>query len=282
MADLALYQSCARHPLNEAQIRRCLATLPGQHRPVDAPMASPVAPGHDVHSDSDATVQRLLDALELVDRGHSLETAANAMWLGHDYLRARLPTALAWSRLSTTKGRLRLQPPDRAGKLAPDPLSAPKRMMALSMADKLVELAGKEPDETRAWILMTLMQVSQTNTGTKARSPDEFRFWLRTALVLHPDSNWFAEMVIPHGTQASGIWKGSRPKAMSSSVRKIRIGAEPYVRIRLGKPGTQAAGKRLPARSWAGCVRFACHLAAIALNLPPDRDAPPAQSMTGS
>ncbi|RWR29858.1 hypothetical protein D2T29_13830 [Sinirhodobacter populi] len=270
VADLALYQSCARHALNGEQIRRCLAALPRHHRQVDAPLEQPVAPGH-IRTDGDITAQTILNALELIDKGYAVETAANAVWLNHDHLRTRLPAARAWAGLSTTKGRLRLQPSERAGKLAPDPLPAPKRAMAIDMADKLIELAQEDPDQTRAWILMTLMQASQTNTGTKVRSPNEFRFWLRTALVLRPAGDWFTEMVIPHDAHVTEIWKGIRPKGMQASIRNIPIGLEPYVRIRLGRPGTSAGGKRLPARSWAGCTRFACHLAAICLNIGPDQ-----------
>ena len=281
LADLAIYQSCARHPLDEDRIGRCLATLQANHRPLDAPMATAAAPGHG-RANRDPTAQRILDALELIDRGHAVETAANATWLDHDYLRGRLPVAAAWAGLSTTKGQLRLQPPDRAGRQAPDPLPAPKQALAVTMADRLIELAQKDPEEIGAWILMTLMQTSQTNAGTKVRTPDAFRFWLRTALALRPVGDWFTEMVIPHDAQDSRNWKGIRPEGMPARVRNIPIGSQPYVRIRLGQPNAPVAGKRPPARSWAGCVRFACHLAAIALNIRPDGEVPPEQSLTGS
>lgn len=269
VADLTLYQSCARSPLDPEQTRRCLATLPRYHRQIDMPVIPLAAPG-DRHPDTRATAQTILNALDLLDQGHPVETVANATWLDHDRLRLLLPAARAWADLKTTKGRLRLQPPERAGKLAPDPLPGPKRAMGIEIADKLIELVQKEPEGTRSWILMTLMQATQTNAGTKAHSADAFRVWLRTALVLRPARDWFAEMVIPDDRQVTESWKDIRPGEMPRSVRFISIGAEPYVRLRLGRPGDISGRERQPARSWAGCVRFACHLAAICLHIEPD------------
>lgn len=270
VADLALYQSCARHPLDQGQIERCLAAMPRYHRQIDMAGEAAEAP-EDRHPDTQTTAQTILNALDLIDRGYPVETAANATWLDHDHLRLMLPTARAWAGLTTTKGRLRLQPPDRAGKLAPDPLPGPKRAMAIEIADRLIELAQKDPEHTGAWILTTLMQATQTNAGTKVHSAEAFRTWLSTALALRPAQDWFAEMVIPYNQRAARAWKGIRPKDMQGSVRSISIGVEPYVRLRLGRPGGASPKVRQPAGSWAGCVRFACHLAAITLRIGPDR-----------
>lgn len=90
---------------------------------------------------------------------------------------------------------------------------------------------------------MTLTQASQTNAGVKVRTPDAFRFWLRTALALRPVGDWFTEMVIPRDAQDSRNWKGIRTEGMPARARDIPVGSHPYVRIR---SGALVSGKRPP------------------------------------
>lgn len=69
-----------------------------------------------------ATPAALLSALELVDEGHAPAAAASAARLPTRFLTDWLEIAGAWTALTTRRGELRLQPPDRAGLLAPDNL----------------------------------------------------------------------------------------------------------------------------------------------------------------
>lgn len=269
VADLAIYQVCARQPLNTEQIPQCLASISLHHRRIDTQLVPPEVLGV-AQPDAYPAVRTILDAMELLDQGYSVENAANATWLNHKDLRNLLPVARAWADLRTTKGHLRLQPRYRIGKLAPDPLPGPKHAVAIELAEKLIKLERKAPARTRSWILRSLMQASRTNSGTKVRSPEEFQCWLDTALALYPASRWFAEIVVPKDRKVEETWRGIRPSELLGTRRFTSIPTKPYVRIRLSKPGGISHEKRVPARSWAGCVRFACHLAAICLGIRPN------------
>ena len=266
MADIAVFESCASHPgIDDSETARFLAALP--RRAVDlgvigaaAPMA--IAP---VAGKIQSPATALLTALELVDTGMPAAPASAAAFLPPGFLEARLGVARSWASLETSQGQLRLQPRARAGRLAPAPLPGPKRAEALGLADRLIDLATAEPEAVSAWIRSLLAQALMTNAGLLLTSPEAFKAWLAIATRLRPLERWQAERVVPGGADRAALeaWNGVRPPAMSGKTRKIPRGTSVTVRVRLLAPTTPGAGSAVPAASWAGCTRFAAHLAAI-------------------
>ena len=108
-----------------------------------------------------------------------------------------------------------------------------------------------------------------TNAGLLLTSPEAFTAWLAIATRLRPLERWQAERVIPGGADRAALeaWNGVRPPAMPGKTRKIPRGTSVTVRVRLLAPTTPGAGSAVPAASWAGCTRYAAHLAAIWLCL---------------
>ncbi|TVQ54027.1 MAG: hypothetical protein EA355_12450 [Rhodobacteraceae bacterium] len=138
-ADLAVHETCAAGASSGDDARETLARLERRRVVLSpAPQPRPAAARAAVRGAIASPAQALLQALERIDEGAPPETAARASYLPVDFMAARLPVALAWSRLTTNRKKnpkLRLQPPERFGKLAPAPLgAAPKLAEALALA----------------------------------------------------------------------------------------------------------------------------------------------------
>ena len=247
-ADLAILDACARPPrpgeddLLFLSPMRAVRLAP-QGRSLTARRAA-------IGGRAAATPAALLSALELVDEGHAPAAAASAARLPTRFLTDRLEIARAWSALTTRRGELRLQPPDRAGLLAPDPLRGAQRAEALDLADRLVARAA-------------LHDATQTNAGQRLTRPAALGAWLGTALDLRPAERWQAEAVLPPGLEdLPATWADLLPACLPLTRRPSAAGASVVLRLRLRAPGTPAG---TPASSWAGSLRHAAHLAAIFL-----------------
>ena len=260
-ADLALHDACAGP---DAMREDLLIDYPRHVRFETGAAQNPI-PLAPIQGEITEPAAALLKALDLLDAGWPVGAAAGAAGLTATFLEDRLPAARAWAVLATTKGQLRLQPPERAGKLAPAPLAGAKRAEALVLADRLIGLSRERPEETRKWITAALRTASMGNTGQKLHAPDAFREWLGIANALCPPKRWVATALKPPGTTAAELarWSGIRPAGMRVEGRKLSGGAGLVVRVRLLGPDQPSANRRRPADSWAGCVRMAVHLAAI-------------------
>ena len=263
--DLALHDACAGPDTAPGETFEDLLTDFPRHVRFETDAAQGPTTLAPIRGEITEPAAALLKALDLVDAGWPVGAAAGAAELTATFLEDRLPAARAWAALATTKGQLRLQPPERAGKLAPAPLAGAKRAEALVLADRLIGLSRERPEETREWISNCLRTASMGNTGQKLHSPDAFRDWLGIANALCPPKRWLATALKPPGVTGAELarWSGIRPGGMQIEGRKVSVGAGLVVRVRLLGPDQPSANRRRPADSWAGCVRMAAHLAAI-------------------
>lgn len=264
-ADLALHDACAGPDAASGETFEDLLTDFPRHVRFETDAAQGPTTLAPIRGQITQPAAALLKALDLIDAGWPVGAAAGAAGLTATFLEDRLPVAHAWAALATTKGQLRLQPPERAGKLAPAPLAGAKRAEALALAERLIDLSRERPDETREWISTCLRTASMGNTGQKLQAPEAFRDWVGIAKLLCPPKRWLATALKPPGVTAAELarWSGIRPKGMRIEGRKVSVGTGLVVRMRLLGPDRPSANQRRPADSWAGCVRMAAHLAAI-------------------
>ena len=263
-ADLAILDACARPPRpGEDDLpfvpRPRAVRLEPQGRSLTARRAA-------IGGRAAATPAALLSALDLVDEGHAPAAAASAARLPTRFLTDRLEIARAWSALTTRRGELRLQPLERAGLLAPDPLRGARRAEALDLADRLVARAADHPEPVERWIRAALHDATQTNAGQRLTRPAALGAWLGTALALRPAERWQAEAVLPPGLEdLPAAWADLLPANLPLTRRPSAAGASVVLRLRLRAPEPPAGGNGTPASSWAGSLRHAAHLAAIFL-----------------
>lgn len=276
VADLAIYETCALRSCDRDGASATLAGLAQRHV-VLSPGAQEhhVAPRAAIRGKITSQAQALLQVLQSLDEGTPLLAAAQAAYIPVDFVETRLATARAWSSLKTTRGKLRLQPEDRQGKLAPAPLNAASKLAeALSLADDLIALAEKRPDAIKAWLLATLHDASEGNTGTRLHTPEALSEWCATAVLLRPPERWLVDRVDPVNVSAEAkeVWSGVRHPGTRSALRTSNTAKSIAVRCRMLNPEPDRTRKGKPASSWAGCVRFATHLAAVHLNICPRKD----------
>ena len=295
-ADLAIFGACATGGrdwgTDADDVRRLLDAMPAR-RPAPSPEPGPAgprpqptaAPLPGIEGAVASPAAALLETLEAIDRGAAPGPAAAAAFLHADHVAARLPVARAWSALRTRRGSPRLQPSGRAGLLAPAPLRGARRAEALDLADTLIAIMrgkadGLTPDAARRWIVDCLEDATLDNAGRRLHTPDAFAAWLPVALALRPAGRWHLEQIVPKGAEPDRLraWARVRPPAMLGQRREIAGGAAVVVRARLLAPSTVAKdGRRAPAASYAGAVRFACNLVAVECGIEPSSNEPSSQ-----
>lgn len=272
VADLAVFETCATGRDDQARSARALDGLGLRHvhlRP-DASGPQQTGPG-DISGDISSPAHALYRALLKVDDGDPADRAARAEYLPLHFFEDRIPIAQAWSGLTTNRKKnpkLRLQPPDRAGKIAPAPLDyAAKLEEALSIADKLIDLAKRQPGAVEAWICFTLQDATTGNAGTRLRTPAGLKDWAALAIKLRPAPRWQVERVDPVDVTRENQrqWSTARPPETKVKLSKSATAKSIVARVRLLRPETKGTAKGNPKGSWAGCIRFAAHLAAIQL-----------------
>ncbi|OSP53535.1 hypothetical protein BV911_17445 [Pseudoruegeria sp. SK021] len=229
----------------------------------------------DDHESRALTVEGLYHALDLIDDGLPPSRAAGAVFAPTGDLTSRLNTARHLSRLATsakTKA-LRLQPPERAGRLAPDPLDHPRRETGLAMAQALADLHEASPREVNYWLRATLGGATQSNPGTRLSTPRDLGRWLAVALQMTENltGRWWIQLITPDRNDPAldyPDWRGVCPaKTIFSKRPQSRI-ANPVARVRyLMVPEDQTEPSHDPRASYAGSPVFAAHLAAILIKL---------------
>jgi hypothetical protein len=274
--DLAIYETCADRRASQERVAEGLAQMGERHVALSPePMLDVPGPRAEIWGTVTSPAQALLNALQEVDDGRSPDAAARANYLPIPFLRDRLAIARAWSRLTTNrkqKPTLRLQPPGHSKKLAPAPLgTGPKQAEALLLADRLIARAAEEPGSAENWIATTLHDATMGNAGTRLRTPDALESWCRFAATLREPSRWLVERIDPPGAtrKEKALWVGARHAEMQAGVRQSKTARSIAVRCRFLSPAVSDSRKGAPAESWAGCVRFAAHLAAIYLGYAP-------------
>jgi hypothetical protein len=275
--DLAIYETCANRLASRERVAESLAHMGRRHAALSPESLFDVpGPRAEIWGTVTSPAQALLNALHAVDDGTSPDAAARANYLPISFLRDRLAVARAWSRLTTNrkqKPTLRLQPPGHSEKFAPAPLgTGPKQAEALLLADRLIARAGEDPVAVENWISTTLHDATMGNAGTRLRTPDALETWCRFAVTLCEPSRWLVERVDPSGAtrEEKALWVGARHPEMQAGVRQSKTARSIAVRCRLLSPAVSDSRKGAPADSWAGCVRFAAHLAAIYLGYVPE------------
>ncbi len=281
-ADLAVFECCAA-PRDRQREAVALGAIPKRHV-VLLPSPEESSVRSEIRGEVASPALALQQVLERTDQGASAELAARLAYLPAEFVADRLLVAKAWSGLTTERGQLRLQSPERAGKLCPEPLkSAPQQDEAVDIANRLIELAGECPDEIRAWISGTLHEATQTNAGRRLKTPAEFRDWCAVAVRLREAGRWRADREAPpkpskedrkqwsESEEDRKQWSGIRPPEMQFRKTTKNTARRVVVRCRLMAPGVSGAGSGHPSDSWAGCIRFAAHLAAIYLGYHPEK-----------
>ena len=127
------------------------------------------------------------------------------------------------------------------------------------------------------WLRVTLTGASQTNAGIRFRDPAALRRWLTVTLQLRPASSWHMEVITRADATDEEIarWADLRPPEMPRSVRHVGSHETMETRLRLlSRTGRRDHELLDPVDSSAGALRFAAHLAAIALRVGPEAPDP--------
>lgn len=164
-------------------------------------------------------------------------------------------------------------------------MGAAREALALELAERLVMLGAAEPgavsgsvsDPVADWLRVTHTGASQTNAGIRFRDPAALRRWLAVALRLRPASFWHMEVITRADATDEEIarWAEIRPPGMLRAVRQVGSHETLEIRLRLLTRAVRRDHDLLdPVESSAGALRFAAHLAAIALRVEPEAPGP--------
>lgn len=275
LADLEVFRRLARPAPTEAtecalrRLRHRVRALPAGPETVTAMRPIP--------SWGRPTPAVALKALQGIDRGLSLPQAAMIAQVDESDLEGLVAIARQWSALRTSRGRSRLQARGEEERLAPRPVGVARQARALGLAERLVMLGESDPEATPGpvanWLRVTLTGASQTNAGIRFRDPASLRRWLTVALQLRPASSWHMEVITRADATDEEIarWADLRPPEMPRSVRHVGSHETMETRLRLlSRTGRRDHELLDPVDSSAGALRFAAHLAAIALRVGPE------------
>lgn len=212
-------------------------------------------------------------ALDCLDRGLTLLHASKAVELPLAHLHSLDYVARTWAHATTTRGKPRLRKATAQACRLPKQLPKPQHAEALDLADQLIDLATRQPEAVKNWILTVLSQASETNAGVTFRDRAKAQAWLELALQLRPADRWQFDRISPEidpeeRRNLELAWQGVRPQEMHPAARRVKAGASVQARVRLLAPNPDQIVSSNPAKSWAGCITVAAHYAAIWLQIP--------------